>query len=55
MIPYPYGKVRAVTHYGIEGSDIDHAADAARRALAQIGAARRGAGRDPVPASARTP
>jgi threonine aldolase len=55
MIPYAYGQVRAVTHYGVEGSGIDYAADAARRALAQIGAARTGAGREPVPAPARTP
>jgi hypothetical protein len=44
MIPYPYGQVRAVTHYGIDAADVDRAADAARRALAQAGAQRTGAG-----------
>jgi threonine aldolase len=37
MIPYAYGQVRAVTHYGIEAADIDRTIDAARRALTQIG------------------
>jgi threonine aldolase len=40
MIPYPYGQVRAVTHYGVDATDVDRAADAARRALAQAGARR---------------
>jgi threonine aldolase len=39
MIPYAYGQVRAVTHYGIEARDIDRTIDAARRALTQIGVA----------------
>jgi threonine aldolase len=40
MIDYPGGdRVRAVTHYGIDESDIDRAIDATRRALAAIGLA----------------
>lgn len=39
MIPYAYGQIRAVTHYGIEARDIDRTIDAARRALTRIGVA----------------
>jgi threonine aldolase len=38
MIPYPRGRVRAVTHYGIEREDIDRAIDAVGLALAEVGA-----------------
>jgi threonine aldolase len=35
MVPYPYGQVRAVTHYGVEAGDIDRVVVAVRRALAE--------------------
>jgi len=38
-VDYPEGQVRAVTHYGIERDDIEQAVEAARRALAAVGAA----------------
>lgn len=37
MVSYPRDQVRAVTHYGIETADIEHALVAARRALADVG------------------
>jgi threonine aldolase len=40
MVPYPYGQIRAVTHYGIEAADIDRVVIAVRRALADGGSAR---------------
>jgi threonine aldolase len=39
MIDYVAGQIRAVTHYGIERSDIEQAIVAARRALAHVGLA----------------
>ena len=40
MIPYPGGdRIRAVTHYGIDDTDIDQAISATRRALAEVGLA----------------
>ncbi|MFI5254959.1 MAG: GntG family PLP-dependent aldolase [Candidatus Limnocylindrales bacterium] len=45
MVDYPHDQVRAVTHYGIEGADIEATSRAVRRALAAVGAA-------PVPAVA---
>jgi threonine aldolase len=41
MIGWSASEVRAVTHYGIEASDIDRVVTAARAALADIGAAPR--------------
>jgi threonine aldolase len=42
MIDYPGGdRIRAVTHYGIDASDVDAAIEATRRALAEIGLAPR--------------
>jgi threonine aldolase len=42
MIDYPGGdRIRAVTHYGIDASDIDAAITATRRALAEVGLAPR--------------
>jgi threonine aldolase len=35
LVPYPYGQVRAVTHYGVERADIETAIDAFRAALAE--------------------
>jgi len=40
MVPYPYGQIRAVTHYGIEAADIDRVVTAVRQALADGGSAR---------------
>jgi len=39
MIDYPHGQVRAVTHYGVERSDVERVLVAVRRALVEIGAA----------------
>jgi threonine aldolase len=40
MIQYPHSRwIRAVTHYGIGGADVDRAIDAARHALAAVGLA----------------
>jgi threonine aldolase len=40
MIDYPGGeRIRAVTHYGIDMSDVDRAIDATRRALEAVGLA----------------
>ncbi|HXX61533.1 MAG TPA: hypothetical protein VEI48_09615, partial [Candidatus Sulfotelmatobacter sp.] len=39
MIDYPHGQVRAVTHYGVEGPDIERVLGAVRGALVQVGAA----------------
>ncbi|MEO7118772.1 MAG: GntG family PLP-dependent aldolase [Candidatus Limnocylindrales bacterium] len=36
MVEYPHEQVRAVTHHGIEASDIDTVLDACRRALASV-------------------
>jgi threonine aldolase len=37
MIEYPHSPwIRAVTHHGVEASDVDHAVEAARRALAHV-------------------
>ena len=42
MIAYPHTRwVRAVTHYGVDASDIDRTIDVCRRVLAGIGAAPR--------------
>ena len=38
MVEYPYGQIRAVTHYGIDADDIDAALDAVRAALAATAA-----------------
>jgi threonine aldolase len=35
MVEYPYGQVRAVTHYGISADDIDSVLEAAAGALAE--------------------
>jgi threonine aldolase len=39
MVPYPGGRIRAVTHYGIDAADVDRTVDAVRRVLPEIGAA----------------
>jgi len=38
MVEYPYGQIRAVTHYGIEADDIEATLDAAEAALAETAA-----------------
>jgi threonine aldolase len=38
MVEYPYGQIRAVTHYGIGADDIDVALDAVEAALAETAA-----------------
>jgi threonine aldolase len=38
MVEYPYGQIRAVTHYGIDANDIDATLDAAEAALAETAA-----------------
>ena len=38
MVEYPYGQIRAVTHYGIESHDIDATLQAAEAALAETAA-----------------
>ena len=38
MVEYPYGQIRAVTHYGIDADDIDATLDAADAALAETAA-----------------
>jgi threonine aldolase len=38
MVEYPYGQIRAVTHYGIDADDIDATLDAAQAALAETAA-----------------
>jgi hypothetical protein len=35
MVAYPHGQVRAVTHYGVEASDIETTIAAVRDALAE--------------------
>ena len=35
MVEYPYGQIRAVTHYGIGADDIDSALEAVEAALAE--------------------
>ena len=35
MIEYPHGQVRAVTHYGVTGADIETTIEATRAALAE--------------------
>ena len=53
MIDYPGSqRVRAVTHYGIDGADIDAAIDATRRALAMVGLAPSPSAAVPSPSSA---
>jgi threonine aldolase len=39
MVPYSHGQIRAVTHYGIEASDIEHVIELTRRVLASLGLA----------------
>jgi threonine aldolase len=39
MLDYTHQQIRAVTHYGIEARDIDHALRATRDALAEVGLA----------------
>jgi threonine aldolase len=41
MVEYPYGQVRAVTHYGITADDVDVAVRASREALADARGSRR--------------
>jgi len=36
LVPYPHGQIRAVTHYGIEDSDIDRVIDLSERVLQAI-------------------
>jgi threonine aldolase len=50
MVAYPHGQIRAVTHYGIEASDIETTIAAVREALAEIGIGER-TGMAPVGAS----
>jgi hypothetical protein len=38
MVEYPYGQIRAVTHYGIGTDDIDAALNAVEAALAETAA-----------------
>ena len=38
MVAYPHGQVRAVTHYGIEATDIELTIKATRAALGEVGA-----------------
>ena len=38
MVEYPYGQIRAVTHYGIDADDIDATLDVAEAALAETAA-----------------
>jgi threonine aldolase len=38
MVEYPYGQIRAVTHYGIDADDIGATLDAAQAALAETAA-----------------
>ena len=40
MVPYPHGMIRAVTHYGIEASDVDTTIAAVREALVETAATR---------------
>ena len=40
MIDYSHGRIRAVTHYGIDAADIERTLVAARRALADVGLGR---------------
>ena len=40
MVEYPYGQIRAVTHYGIGADDIDAALEAVEAALAETAPAR---------------
>ncbi len=42
-VGYSHGHVRALTHYGIERADIEHALAATRQSLAAIGLAAAGA------------
>jgi threonine aldolase len=37
MVSYPHGQVRAVTHYGVEAADVEHAIEASQAALAEVG------------------
>jgi threonine aldolase len=39
MVEYPHDRIRAVTHYGIEASEVDATVAAVRRALATVGVA----------------
>jgi len=39
MVPYSHGQIRAVTHYGIEATDIERVIELTRRVLAELGLA----------------
>ena len=39
MVEFPYGQIRAVTHYGIGSDEIDAAVDAVEAALAETAVA----------------
>ncbi len=51
MVPYPHGTVRAVTHYGIDASDVDATIIAARDALAETAGTRPPAGAEALAAT----